>query len=146
METPLSVIAWDGSHIVSDNQVTEVSVPKKVQKLFRIQRSGVVHGVGFVGDCGEGMRLVSWWRAEADEDTIPDCPETTLVVANRDFCWCYDNGSPIPFVVKEKHAAFGSGGYYADSALALGKSARQAVIHANAHDIYCGFGTRSIKL
>ncbi|MCP4342767.1 MAG: hypothetical protein GY799_28770 [Desulfobulbaceae bacterium] len=142
----MSVIAWDGSHIVSDNQVTDGSVPKKVQKLFRVQRSGIIHGIGFVGDCGEGHRLVAWWRGNADEDSIPNCPETTLIVAGQGFCWCYDNGSPIPFIVQETYAAFGSGASYADSALALGKTARQAVLHAIKNDVYCGMGTTSIKL
>lgn len=142
----MSVIAWDGTHIVADNQVTEGSVPKKVKKLFKIQRSGVIHGVGFVGDCGEGHRLVAWWRGSPAEDKIPNCPDTTLVVATRDFCWSYDNGSPIPFITQEPYAAFGSGSYYADSALALGKTPRQAVLHAIKHDIYCGLGTTSIKL
>ena len=142
----MSVIAWDGQHIVADNQVTEGNVPKKVKKLFKIRRSGVIHGVGFIGDCSEGHRLVAWWRGDADEDSIPNCPDTTLVVATRDFCWCYDNGSPIPFIIAESYAAFGSGSNYADSALALGKTPRQAVLHASKHDIYCGLGTTSIKL
>ena len=142
----MSVIAWDGTHIVADNQVTEGNVPKKVKKLYKIQRNGKVFGVGFVGDCGEGQRLVHWWRTSGDADELPNCPETTLVVATRDFCWCYDNGSPLPFIIQERYAAFGSGGTYADSALALDKTARQAVLHAIKNDIYCGMGTTSIKL
>lgn len=142
----MSVIAWDGKHLVADNQVTAGSVPKKIKKVYRNQRRGQVHGIGFVGDAGEGMQLVYWWRTGADEDNMPKCPETSLIVATRDFCWCFDDGSPIPFVIQESYAAVGSGANYADSALSLGQSARQAVLHAIEHDIYCGMGTTSIKL
>lgn len=142
----MSVIAWDGNHIVSDNQVTDGSVPKKIQKLFRIQRNKIPHGVGYVGNASEGQELVHWWRQGADPDEMPNYPETSLIVATATFCYCYDEGSPIPFKVHESYAAFGSGGTYADSALALGKSAREAVLHAIKNDVYCGLGTTTVKL
>jgi len=142
----MSVIAWDGSHIVADNQVTEGNVPKRTKKLFRIQRNGVIHGVGFVGMAGEGMDMVRWWREGADADEMPAYPETSLIVATRDFCISWDDGLAIPYTIQERYAAYGSGSYYADSALALGKTARQAVLHAIKHDIYCGQGTTTIKL
>ena len=142
----MSVIAWDGSHLVADNQVTEGSVPKRIKKVFRSQRKGKKYALGFVGDAGQGAELVYWWRRGADEDDMPTCADTTLIVATADFCHCYDNGSPIPFVIAESYAAFGSGGSYADSALSLGLSAREAVLHAIENDIYCGMGTTSIKL
>lgn len=142
----MSVIAWDGRHIVADNQVTEGSVPKKTTKLFRIQRQGVIHGVGFVGVAGEGLAMVDWWRQGADTDEMPCYPETSLIVATATHCMSYDDGLAIPWTVQERYAAYGSGGYYADSALALGKTARQAVLHAIKHDVFCGMGTTSIKL
>lgn len=142
----MSVIAWDGRHIVADNQVTEGSVPKRIKKLVRVQRNGIIHGLGFVGNAGEGLDLVNWWKAGADIDELPDYPETSLIVATADFCLSYDDGIGIPFTVQERYAAYGSGGYYADSALSLGKTARQAVLHAIKHDVFCGMGTTSIKL
>jgi hypothetical protein len=111
-----------------------------------VQRDKVIHGVGFVGAYSDGLQLVAWWRKGGDEDEMPCCPETTLIVATGASCWCYDDGVAIPQPIMEPYAAFGSGSYYADSALALGRTARQAVLHAIQHDVFCGMGTTSIKL
>lgn len=142
----MSVIAWDGKHLVGDNQVTNGSQPKKIQKVFGFIRKGIRHGIGYVGNAGEGLELVEWYKAGADADSLPVYPDTELVVCTASWCLSICDGSKVPFRIHEKYYATGSGGTYADSALILGKTARQAVLHAIQNDVYCGLGTRSIKL
>ena len=141
----MSVLAWDGKHLVADNQVTVGTVPKKIQKVFGFTRKGVVHGAGFVGIATEGLELLEWYKDGADVDLMPVFEDTELVVCTASWCLVYSE-SPCPLPVLEKYYATGSGTDYASSALALGKTARQAVLHAIKHDVYCGMGTKSIKL
>lgn len=142
----MSVVAWDGTHLVADNQVTSGSQPKKTKKVFKMTRQGIIYGLGFVGNAAEGLELVEWYKSGADPDEYPIYPETELVVCTRSWCLSCTDGGKIPFRIEEPYYATGSGGTYADSALALGKTARQAVLHAIKNDVYCGMGTTSIKL
>jgi len=141
----MSVIAWDGKHLVADNQVTCGSVPKRIQKVFGFTRSGIRYGAGFVGIATEGLELLEWYKAGADVDLMPVFEDTELVVCTASWCVLYTE-SPCALPIMEKYYAAGSGTDYASSAMALGKTARQAVLHAIKHDVYCGMGTKSIKL
>ena len=141
----MSVIAWDGKHLVADNQVTCGTVPKKIQKVFGFTRGGMKYGAGFVGIAQEGLELLQWYKEGADPVLMPVFEDTELVVCTASWCVLY-NDSPIPLPILEGYYAAGSGTDYAESALSLGKTARQAVLHAIKHDVYCGMGTKSIKL
>lgn len=141
----MSVVAWDGKHLVADCQCTHGNVPKKVQKVFGFTRDGILHGAGFVGVAAEGLELLEWYKDGAIPELMPSCEDTELIVATASWCVSY-NDSAMALPILEKYYASGSGTDFATSALSLGKTARQAVLHAIKHDVYCGMGTKSIKL
>lgn len=141
----MSVIAWDGKHMVADNQVTHGNVPKRIKKIVKFVRNKVPHGAGFVGCASEGLALIEWYKAGADPLLMPDYPDTELVVCTKDWCASYID-CPTPVKILEGYYATGSGGDFATSSLAMKQTAKQAVLHAIKHDVFCGMGTTSIKL
>ena len=142
----MSVVAWDGKHLVADNQVTHGTVPHRIKKVVRFVRSGITIGAGFVGGAAEGLALVEWYKAGADPELMPMYPDTELIVCTANQCLSYTEGIATPMRILEPYYATGSGTDYAQSALSLGMTARQAVLHAIEHDVFCGMGTTSIKL
>ena len=141
----MSIVAWDGKHLVADCQVTHGNVPKKCQKVFQFVRKGIVHGAGFVGLATEGIELIKWYKEGADPDMWPECPDTEMIVCTSEWCHSYSE-SALPLPILEGYYATGSGTDFATSALSMGKTAKQAVLHACEHDVYCGMGVKSIKL
>lgn len=141
----MSIVAWDGKHLVSDNQVTHGNVPKKCKKIFKFVRKGIIHGAGFVGTACEGIELIDWYKNGAHQENWPGHKDTELLVCTSEWCSSYSE-SPLPLPILESYYATGSGTDFATSALSMGQTAKEAVLHAIEHDIYCGMGTTSIKL
>jgi len=143
----VSVVAWDGSILAADGQLTESGCKSRGVKIRR-GRGGAV--LAWVGGQSIGQGMARWFDYGAKKEDFPECQcggdsaeSTELIVALSDrTVWIYEHTAE-PIQVHEPYAAWGSGAAYALGALAAGKNAREAVEIASQFDVQCGFGVKS---
>jgi len=148
----MTVIAWDGKNLAADRQLTMGNTRTECIKVHRL-KNGEAMAVCGAGDTS--FALMEWYRNGAKNEDFPNNrselegmkgeAEAYLIVAKPGFdgLWLYcrfPQGEYLP----SKKQAFGCGENFALAALALGQTARQAVLFTSEHDIYCGMGVDNI--
>lgn len=135
----MTVIAWDGKTLAADKRAVNAMLARTVTKIKRLPW-GVL--LGWSGDQDIGSELRDWFAAGADASRFPEAArkgDATLMVVERGKVRFYV-ASPAPMEVEDSQVAIGSGRDYAQAAMALGKTAREAVELACRFDTGCGNG------
>lgn len=134
----MTVIAWDGKWLAADKQSTDVGLRRTTTKIRIAQNGNLMGASGDSGVC-EALRL--WYDAGAKPADFPDKDKSSrlLVIDKTGQPWFYD-ANPTPIRFEGQRFAMGSGRDYAETAMYLGKNAREAVEIASLFDINCGQG------
>jgi len=145
----MTTIVWDGQQLASDSRMTvnwnvisqepftKLHVLKGVFINPETKEEDTLVGMGFSGDARQGMPFRDWLVAGAKKEEFTDAlSECCVIVVCRNSVWQFSNG-PDPLPVRNT-AAIGSGSDFATSALSLGKTAPEAVVHAIKHDTFSG--------
>lgn len=144
----MTVIVWDGVTLAADKQATQSDLGRKVKKIRRIRGNLV----GVSGQWDLAQEMFDWFAQGAKREAWPATQRTDdkwvglLVITPRRRILKYES-SPIPidFTVERRYA-FGSGRDFAYGAMAMGASAREAVLVASKYDINCGMGVDTLML
>jgi ATP-dependent protease HslVU (ClpYQ) peptidase subunit len=135
----MSIIAFDGKTVAADKRQTDnCGLARTVTKIFR--HRGMV--VAVVGNYVTGIEMVEWWRAGAVPSDFPASAredKTTIIAIGPNSVLVYTN-NPYPVRQEDAQAAFGSGRDFAIAAMALGKTAIEAVELACRFQSDCGNG------
>lgn len=141
----MTVIAWDGGTLAGDKRACCAGQMMTVTKVFRVP---VVSGSALVGVAGHGDKIgefVDWVRRGMDVATYPKNEDafTALVIMPDGEIRQYER-TPYPIVVEELSHTIGSGRDFALAAMALGKSAKEAVEFTARFDENCGNGVDAL--
>jgi hypothetical protein len=137
----LTILAWDGKIFCADRMASSSGMPFCVTKIFKID----VGIIGIDGVMDIGLSLIEWIKAGANPKEYPECQKNNdryahaLLITPKLEILRYER-QPYPIKVEEPYFAAGSGRDYAMAAMAMGKSAREAVELACRFDIDCGNG------
>lgn len=137
----MTTIAWKSGHMAADTQMTIGNCSMQTEKVYGIP------GLGVIGIAGAGSimsRVLEWWANGCEGEA----PKLTEEERNRDLTcgallatstgvFILEDGI-YPNVVKQDYVAIGSGSDFAMAAMAMGKSAEEAIREAMRHDIYTG--------
>ncbi|HEX5126493.1 MAG TPA: hypothetical protein VFW00_07110 [Rhodocyclaceae bacterium] len=141
----MTVICWDGKTLAADKRVSFGTSISTTTKIHRI--NGML--VGCAGVAANGASCIQWVRDGMDRSQYPavqkDDPCSLLVIL-ADGTIHYYSKTADPLVIECKTFAIGSGSEFADAALYLGKTAREAVEVAIALDSGCGNGIDTLDL
>jgi 20S proteasome alpha/beta subunit len=140
----MTVIAWDGKTLAADRQSTDVGLRRSVTKISRAGDGSLMGAAGQSHIC---RALRAWYDAGARPEDFPDKDKTShlLVISTKGEMRVYD-GHPVPAVFEVERMAIGSGRDYAEAAMFLGKTAREAVEVACHFDNGCGNGIDTLEL
>lgn len=141
----MTVICWDGKTLAADKRMSFGTSFVTVTKIHRIDGKLV----GFSGDSAQGRSCIQWVRDGMKREEYPSLQKSTpgsLLVIQPDGAIHYFGNTPDPMVIEEICFAIGCGSEYADAALYLGKTAREAVEVAIALDSGCGNGIDTLEL
>jgi hypothetical protein len=145
----MTVIVWDGEHLVTDRKATDGSLKWESSKAWYV--SSPTHGVCIVSGVGHLKQIITLrnWIAEgADPQQYPYLHSEVscqLVVVTDAGLLLYDE-SPYPIERGFTPCAFGHGRDFAYGALAMGANAEQAVDAANKYSHHCGLGKEVFTL
>lgn len=153
----MSVIAYDGKTIAADRMATYNEFQLQAEKLFKVAPHIIL---GFVGEHGQGQKLISWFKNGAKPEDFPTPEEhatATLIVLTKHtkgatdpngkpICMFYPGANNIPLEIKNTPMAWGSGAGIALGAMLAGKTATRAVELANTMADGCGMGVTTMKL
>lgn len=135
----MTVIAWDGRALAADKRATEVGgIGRTVTKIERHGKA--LLAVTGVWDVAAEVR--EWWKSGAVADAFPAKAQegvATLIVIDGGKIVAYAAG-PHPMVIEAQKCAFGSGRDFAEAAMYLGRTAREAVEVACVFQTDCGNG------
>jgi len=135
----MSVIAWDGTRLAADRQLTVDGHRTTVSKLLRIHDSWV----SWVGGYHRCRYLLDWMNTDQHpgmfEPEADDSPAEVVKWMGNGNLLSLSHG-PYWRTIAECPFATGSGGALALGAMAAGASAPLSVIIAQRYDIYCGGG------
>jgi hypothetical protein len=131
----MTVIAWDGTTLAVDSQMTTVNRRTFTDKLFK-HKDEVLAITGNLDVCAA---LVAWYKGGNVESFPPmnEDNKSYLVVARKGEVEYYGE-TPYPVKINDRFFALGSGADFAISAMHCGKSAVEAVEIACLYDIHCG--------
>ena len=141
----MTCIAWDGKTLASDKMMGFGTARATVTKIYRID--GMLFGWG--GDAALGRACQQWVRDGMKIDAYPEKQRTDtgiLLLIMPDGQIRHYGSEPYPMIIEDGRYAIGSGGEYADAAMYLGKTAREAVEVACALDPNCGNGIDTLEL
>lgn len=143
----MTIIAWDGTTLAADKQVTNCYNAKTVTKIFRIPQ-GLV---GFAGNGYHAQALLRWLTLGAIAEGWPekmgeDSADMLFITNDREICFYSGDNGPYYTVYEDKFVAMGSGRDYALAAMHLGHDAVTAVEVAIALDTCCGMGVDTLQL
>lgn len=141
----MTVLAWDGKTLAADKRAVVGGGLRRT--VTKIQRYKSVL-LGATGDWDIAMQLMEWWKADAVPDKFHEVfrkAEATLIVISRTGILTWNSG-PYPLPHECEKAAFGSGRDYAEMAMYLGKSAKEAVELACLFQSDCGDGVDTLSL
>lgn len=138
----MSVVAWDGSTVAADRQMTNGNRVGIARKIWRLDDGTVIAGTGGLA---QTIVLLRWYIAGHDAAGWPERQQladdwSRLIVFPPD-------GEPFMYEqeccqipVQAAFEAWGSGGELAVGAMSFGATARQAVEIACRFDATCGNG------
>lgn len=137
----MTTIAFDGKVLAADKQATTNTLKHTTTKIFRV---GDIR-CGFAGCAPIGRELLNWAENGFDPEDFPESARdteenyTVFLVVEKEALRCYE-ASPYPLLFEDTYFATGSGGPIATAAMALGKSAVEAVELASKLDSNTGMG------
>lgn len=143
----MTVIAWDGTTLAADRRATDAGLPRTATKIVRSSRGCLV---GMCGESAISRLMLEWFERGAPQESFPrqaadkDCPAKLVIVWLDGKIDVYEHTSaPIRFL--DPFMAWGSGRDFAIAAMALGKTAREAVELACRFNIDCGNGVDELR-
>ena len=149
----MTVIVWDGKHLVADKQATEGGVLQTVTKVRKIT-SGKHRGwlIGAAGATAQCNMMMGWFEAGADPNKFPHALQKEdgfashlIAISPQGVVHKYEF-VPFPIVFEDMFYASGSGRDLAIGALAMGADAVQAAEIACTYCTECGVGLDVVEL
>lgn len=141
----MSVIAWDGRYIASDQRGINCGY-YFMQKKLHVWKNAII---GVVGDQCAALSILEWFKRGAPEDHFPAIQSTDAwarcIIATARNVEHYEQ-TPFPIDVHEPFMAWGSGRDFALGAMAAGKNAIQAVEITCQLCVSCGNGIQAYDL
>ena len=138
----MTVIAWDGKTLCTDQQANDGSMKWEAEKAWYItnKATGKICIVTGVGTLGYIIQLRDWFASgmETALDITPNMAEL-IVVDDEGLCVFSGEKTYSPVRLKAP-MAFGHGREYAMGAMAMGANASEAVTIANEYSLHCGKG------
>jgi hypothetical protein len=138
----MTVIAWDGKTLCTDQQANDGSMKWEAEKAWYItnKATGKICIVTGVGTLGYIIQLRDWF-ANGMETALDITPNMAELIVVDDEGLCVFSGEKTYSPVRLKAPmAFGHGREYAMGAMAMGANASDAVIIANEYSLHCGKG------
>ena len=140
----MTTIAWDGRSLAVDRLAVCANLRRSTRKLH-VSKAWVYGGAGSLPDLAD---IALWLEAGAEDAKRPTLEEggsCGIAVRRRDGrAFKVEGKRPVLALVRERFVADGSGRDFAIAAMALGRTARQAVALAARFDVYTGGGIDSI--
>jgi len=142
----VTTIAWDGKTLAADRQANMGSSRSLTRKLYDC--SDYIYGAA--GDVSEVERIAEWLASGAKSSRRVVLEEHAYggIAIRKTDGRCFDLVGKVVVLSEclDKFCAAGSGHCYARAAMAMGKTAVQAVTFASRFDVYTGLGVDSIRL
>jgi hypothetical protein len=138
----MTVIAWDGKTLCTDQQANDGSMKWEAEKAWYItnKATGKICIVTGVGTLGYIIQLRDWF-ANGMETALDITPNMAELIVVDDEGLCVFSGEKTYSPVRLKAPmAFGHGREYAMGAMAMGANASDAVTIANEYSLHCGKG------
>lgn len=140
----MTTCAWDGTFLAADRQATINGVRSVTTKIHKCG-SFYYAMSGNVSDC---IIVASWLRRGAKPSDSPALDEINsfgfAIKAGKVFS--IEGRIPVLVPLDVDQFAAGSGREFAFAALALGKSAEEAVALASQYDICTGMGIQVVRV
>lgn len=137
----MTTVAWRGSVLASDSAVTQDNRQTSCTKMLRMP--GVAYG--FAGDLSEIWHFVEKVKAGTPLEKIKLKGEFECLMLRPDGCF-FMSSDLRPSPVEGEYWAIGSGAEYALGAMFYGKTARQGVAAAIAHDPHTAGEIRAYRI
>ena len=138
----MTTIAYDGVTLAADKQGTIDGQAFPITKIAKVKNEAGTFLVGFCGDIGDGQAFIRYVkRGFKNEPTYNDF---TGVVITKDG-EVHLHGDTNVCVFKADQFAVGSGGRYAQGAMAFGATAVEAVLVASDLDTMSGLGVDQVS-
>jgi hypothetical protein len=145
----MTVVAFRDGTMAADTRLSDYNSASRASKLIRLQDGGVAGGCGLWSAAYAGLK----WLAEGgsldgseDKRVLPDIDGAVILIARPDgSLWLLENRFPA-FPLIDRTAVIGCGAEAAKLALALGKSAPEAVALVTKQDLLCGGPVQSLKV
>ncbi len=139
----MTTIAWDGRTLAGDRRGNAAGMAYEVCKL---RRTGDGRLLGFSGDIGVGMLMLDWLDRGGARPPQQDTERwaTVLEITPDGACWCH--GRDARWRIEQPFFAIGSGRDFALAAMALGRTAAEAVDLAARFDTGTGNGVDALAL
>ena len=121
----MTTIVCDRYQMSSDSIASSDEGVVYISKIFRI-RGGILGYAGSVPECTE---FVNWFRSNKSKiksKLEPDMSEVQALYLTKSGIYCYDF-STIPYKIKGKFTAIGTGSASALGAMHMGATTQQAV-------------------
>lgn len=141
----MTIIAWDGTTLAADKQVTCNDLKKTITKIFKTD----LGLIGVSGVMNMGMAIKTWLLEGAIAELYPEIsnePYTQLILINKEHQLITYQGCGYPLLIEDKIFAMGSGRDFAYMAMYLGKTAKEAVELTNLFNASCGMGIDTLTL
>lgn len=143
----MTTIAWDGTTLAADTRCVFGGVPVRVSKLWRV--GDIAYAA--TGDMAESVLVARWVEAGMPDASRPRCEEAgrsgILVKLSTGEAWrLIGRTGLVQIPIHEPFEAMGSGCDYATAAMAMGKTAVQAVKFAMRFDVFTGGPVESVRV
>ena len=148
----MTVIAWDGKTLATDRMANDGSQKWESSKAWYSKRykedECIITGTGLLAHI---IQMKAWYIQGGDVDSFRDLPcnrvaysTSQLIVVRREGLYVFEGHHPV--LRKEEFCAFGDGKEIAMGALAMGATAKQAVLICNDFSLHCGKGVELFSL
>lgn len=144
----MTCIAWDGKTLAADKRASDNGIARVVTKIRRASNGALC---GCSGNVSRDAELFAWYDRGANPSDFPpterDEQKCSMLVAIEPgpFVKFYST-TPYPAIFEGPRFAMGSGRDFAEAAMFLGLSARDAVNVACTLNTGCGDGIDALEL
>lgn len=149
----MTVIAWDGTTLAADKQMTCQGLREKVTKLHRVMHKDYGEClIGIAGSYAHAQELIAWFASGEGVEGFPAhmraWEDASILVIRRvagtPRIEYYSRG-PYPVIIESTFTADGSGRDFAIAAMHCGKTADEAVEIASLYESGCGMGVDELQ-
>lgn len=148
----MSTIAFDGSMIAFDTQLTCESMIEQVRvnKVLPVPKSKQFLYAGGVGDPCCVTEFINWLNHSHSEETavefpiVNDASSAFIAIDKTGTAWIFER-LDTPVYKTKQFLSIGSGSHFALGAMAMGATAEEAVKIAGRFDVYTS-GVKSYKI